>query len=132
MTDQGTHKEATLLQSGLTDGVWTCTLGWDAQAAEPPALHASHNGTQINSLAVSPGPNAGEWSVEVTLPMAVLSDGVQSVLLADGQTMTPITNLTLLAGEMLDEDLRAEIALLRAELDLLKRAFRRHATDQGD
>jgi hypothetical protein len=29
----------------------------------------------------------------------------------------------------LDEDIRAEVDLLRAELDLLKRAFRRHCSE---
>jgi hypothetical protein len=29
----------------------------------------------------------------------------------------------------LEEDIRAEVSLLRAELDLLKRAFRRHCAE---
>ena len=36
---------------------------------------------------------------------------------------------TVIAGVPLDEDVRAEISLLRAELDLLKRAFRRHCAE---
>ena len=34
-----------------------------------------------------------------------------------------------LAGEALAHDIRAEIDLLRAELDMLKRAFRRHCLE---
>jgi len=55
----------------------------------------------------------------------VLSDGLQTVVLqADGEVLTKVT---ILAGAPLQDDLRAEIGLLRAELDLLKRAFQRHA-----
>ena len=40
-----------------------------------------------------------------------------------------LASFTLVAGVPLEEDLRAEISLLRAELDLLKKAFRRHVTE---
>ena len=40
-----------------------------------------------------------------------------------------ISTFSLLAGDLLDHDLRAEISLLRAELDMLKRAFRRHCAE---
>ena len=38
-------------------------------------------------------------------------------------------SFTLIAGEALGDDLRAEVSLLRAELDMLKRAFRRHCLE---
>ena len=34
-----------------------------------------------------------------------------------------------IAGEAVSDDLRAEVELLRAELDMLKRAFRRHCLE---
>jgi hypothetical protein len=34
-----------------------------------------------------------------------------------------------MAGEVLSDDFRSEVSLLRAELDLLKRAFRRHCLE---
>jgi hypothetical protein len=40
-----------------------------------------------------------------------------------------LDRITLMAGTPLDEDLRAEIALLRDELELVKRAFLRHISD---
>ncbi|MDA8740151.1 hypothetical protein N9M73_03340 [Rhodobacteraceae bacterium] len=40
-----------------------------------------------------------------------------------------LARFTLIGGDLVDQDLRAEIDLLRAELDLLKRAFRRHCAD---
>ena len=38
-------------------------------------------------------------------------------------------DLTLIAGEMVDADLRAELDLLRSELELVKRELRRLARD---
>ena len=42
---------------------------------------------------------------------------------------TVLDRITLMAGAALDEDIRAEIALLRDELELLKSAFRRHCAE---
>ena len=38
-------------------------------------------------------------------------------------------DFTLMAGDAVADDLRAEVELLRAELDMLKRAFRRHCLE---
>ena len=35
----------------------------------------------------------------------------------------------MITGEPLGDDIRAEVELLRAELDMLKRAFRRHCLE---
>ena len=55
---------------------------------------------------------------------------MQTYLVADAATGEPRL-LRLVAGEALAHDLRAEIDLLRAELDMLKRAFRRHCLETG-
>ena len=61
---------------------------------------------------------------------------MQTLLLktaAAGQDSGPdghvLARLSLLAGDPLDEDLAAEIAALRAELELVKRELRRFAAD---
>ena len=51
-------------------------------------------------------------------------------LVACPETGDALAHETIIAGEVLDEDVRAEVMLLRAELDMLKRAFRRHCADQ--
>ena len=42
---------------------------------------------------------------------------------------TKLGHFSIIAGEALGEDLHAEVELLRAELDMLKRAFRRHCLE---
>jgi len=71
----------------------------------------------------------GKWFVRFRLPVERLSDGVQTFVIEDADTGDALAHETVIAGEVLDEDTRAEVALLRAELDLLKRAFRRHCSE---
>jgi hypothetical protein len=41
-----------------------------------------------------------------------------------------LDRVTFLAGDVLEDDVRAEISLLRDELEMLKRAFRRYASER--
>jgi hypothetical protein len=38
-------------------------------------------------------------------------------------------SFSIVAGDALAEDIRAELSLLRAELDMLKKGFRRHCLE---
>jgi hypothetical protein len=38
-------------------------------------------------------------------------------------------DFAIIAGDAAGEDIRAEMSLLRAELDMLKRSFRRHCRE---
>jgi len=119
-----TASKLSLTPIRLAGGVWYGILTGPADSA--PMIEASQNGEAIAGAALSPLPGQpGHWAVELALPASVLSDGLQTVVLqADGEVLTKVT---ILAGAPLQDDLRAEIGLLRAELDLLKRAFQRHA-----
>jgi hypothetical protein len=65
----------------------------------------------------------------VPLPASVIADGVQTVLITDAESGARLASIPILSGSALEEDLRAEVGLLRSELDMLKRAFRRHCTE---
>lgn len=65
------------------------------------------------------------WLFTQDLPAALLNDGAQAVVIVDAASGQPIGQFALSVGEALAEDLRAQVAQLRAELDLLKTAFRR-------
>ncbi len=111
-----------LTQSRLQAGIWRASLA--EAGAEQPDITASHNATALDNLRWSAGDQAGVWHLEIVIPAAILSDGLQTIVLRlpDGTT---IGSLAILSGEALADDLRAEIGLLRAELDILKAAFRR-------
>ena len=62
-------------------------------------------------------------------PRALISDGLQSFVISNPDTGETLESFAILAGDALADDIRAEIGLLRAELDMLKRAFRRHCAE---
>ena len=43
-----------------------------------------------------------------------------------------LASFSIVAGDALAEDIRAELSLLRAELDMLKKAFRRHCVETAE
>ncbi len=119
---------------GLKAGIWTGML----TAAQAPARVALvHLGEVVALANLSAAEGEGLWQVTVELPASFLSDGAHSlILIADGgkEAEAPqpdavqLDRLHLMAGAPLEHELVAEIKLMRAELDLLKREFRRLAT----
>jgi hypothetical protein len=116
----------TLTQTRIVEGVWEGVLA--GVAGPPPTLEARHQGHVLHGLTLAALPGApGRFAVRLPIPPTVLGEGVQTVLLVLGDTV--LAQITLVVGVPLEEDLRAEISLLRAELDLLKRAFQRHCAE---
>lgn len=116
----------TLTQTRIAGGVWEGVLG--GVEGPPPALEARHMGRDLGRVELSAIPaKPGSYAVRLPIPASVLSEGVQTVLLHVGEMV--LNQFTVIAGVPLEEDLRAEISLLRAELDLLKRSFQRHCTE---
>ena len=114
----------------LRAGVWHAQAARTDGADHPaPTLSAWHDDTELAGPEVAPGQHPGTWDLRLALPPELLSDGVQTVLIRDGETGDTAEAIRILAGSALGEDIRAEVALLRAELDMLKRAFRRHCVE---
>jgi hypothetical protein len=116
----------TLTQTRIIAGVWEAELS--GIAGPTPKLEAQHLDRVLDGLSLTPIPGrAGSFAVRLPIPSSVLGEGVQTVLLVLGGQV--LAHVTLVVGVPLEDDLRAEIGLLRAELDLLKRAFRRHCAE---
>lgn len=108
--------------TGLQAGLWTGIL--HAPAA-PARLTLTHQGRDLAEASVTPaGP--GRFAVAAPVPASVLGDGVTTLSLMAGADV--LAHLHIAAGQPVEADLRADIALIRAELDLLKRELRRLAT----
>ena len=119
--------DLTLTKARLIAGVWTGILtGHDGEAA--PQLKLTHTGDALPGL-VTARQADGSWLVEAPVPADRLADGVQTFVIADAATGVTLASFAFLAGEALAEDIRAEMDLLRDELDMLKRAFRRHCLE---
>lgn len=109
-----------VIGTALVDGVW---YGQAAGVSEPPDITAWHGDTALGAPEMR-AEGEGQWALKLDLPVAVLTEGVQVIALRDGEGRT-LETVNILAGRALEGDLRAEVAMLRAELDLVKRALRR-------
>ncbi|PTE20423.1 hypothetical protein C5F48_17590 [Cereibacter changlensis JA139] len=116
----------TLTATRLRAGIWEAVLeGVRGQPALEVTLLEAPVGFSLTELPDRPGTLA----LRVPLPVEALSEGVQTVLVRDAVSGATLGHVSIIAGAALEEDLRAEIDLLRAELDMLKRAFRRHCLE---
>ncbi|MDD9923155.1 MAG: hypothetical protein OXQ92_12905 [Boseongicola sp.] len=123
--------EMTLTRMRLAEGIWEGLLSSSREA--PPSLLLRHLdevvGTPETEAADASPEGEQRWFVRFRIPVERLADGVQTFVIEDTGTGTALAEETIIAGDVLDEDVRAEVALLRAELDMLKRAFRRHCSE---
>ncbi len=111
----------TRLHAGVWHGVLTC------KRDELPDIEVLHLETALQGVTLVPVPKSKkDYALSVPIPARLLNDGVHSFVVQNRSDQTVLTSFSIIAGSPLDMDLRAEIDLLRAELDLLKRAFRRH------
>ena len=122
--------DATLTRMRLVNGVWEGLLS--GRAAQRPRLRIRHMDDLVGEPETSPAKSGDAWFVRFRLPLERLSDGVQTFVIEDAETGEALAHETVIAGEEVAGDLRAEVSLLRAELDLLKRAFRRHCAERSD
>ena len=119
--------EATLTKTRIRSGIWEGIL---SGPATPPALEVTLLGQKLVGVQVQPLPGKpGDWTVKVPIPAELLDEGVQTFLIRDSGRSETLAHFSIITGVAMEDDIRAEIGLLRAELDMLKRAFRRHCLE---
>lgn len=115
------------IHAGVWEGVLTAT------AEGTPVLEVTHQGQAVSGVEVSAlTDQPGQFSVRVPIPAALLSDGIQTFVIQDKASGQTLDSFVIVTGEPLQADIRAEMDLLRSELDMLKRAFRRHCQAGGE
>ena len=119
-----------LSKKQIARGTYEGILQSRLKGAAMPRLEMLHLGEVVGNVSVEPiGPDADGWLVRAAVPTEMLTDGVQTFLMVLAGDTEILDRFSIVTGEPLEEDLRAEIELLRAELDMLKRAFRRHCIE---
>lgn len=114
--------EFQLTKVSFDDGVWHGNIrGGNGE----PRISVSLNGAPLADITVKPGENGG-WDLLIPVPPSCLSDGAHVFLIQEETSDTQLGHFSILAGAENESNLRGQVALLRSELDLLKRAFRRH------
>ncbi|MBU2981602.1 hypothetical protein KO498_07210 [Lentibacter algarum] len=114
----------------LIEGKWEGVVSRADGGTQPetPRISVTLEGKQVEGIALKQGAG-NDWELCVPVPSEAISDGLRTVLVQDSQDGTVLAGIALLCGEALDEDIRSEVELLRQELDMLKRAFRRHCVE---
>ena len=123
------ERDVTLTKLRLIEGVWHGVLTRGKHDTRQPDLVVTHLDQEIKGVEVEHDRVEECWYVRVPIPADRIADGVQTFLVRDRQEDSVLASFAIVAGDALAEDIRAEIGLLRAELDMLKKAFRRHCVE---
>ncbi|MAC82057.1 MAG: hypothetical protein CML66_28850 [Rhodobacteraceae bacterium] len=115
-----------LSETVLRNAVWEGRL--TGASASEPAVSVTWLDRPVEGIDLTPEGD-GRWRLRVPVPTEAVADGVQTFVIADAASGTRLASFTLIAGAPAADDIRAEIELLRAELDMLKSAFRRHCVE---
>lgn len=121
--------EYTLTKARIFEGVWEGVLTREGEGNAQPQVKVTHLEKPVPGVEVTEKPEENLWVVKVPIPAELIADGVQTFLINDAKSGETLNSFALLAGEALSHDIRAEMSLLREELDMLKRAFRRHCLE---
>jgi hypothetical protein len=121
--------DLTLTKTRLFEGVWEGVLTRESGGTATPEVEVTHLQIPLDGVEVIEKPEEKLWVLRVPIPGEVIADGVQTFLISDRATGEKIGDFALMSGDALSYDIRAEVTLLREELDMLKRAFRRHCLE---
>ncbi len=111
-------KPPILTPTRFENAIWEGLIASDTQ----PSIEAFLHGERIEGVTVDSSPEG--WVVQIPVPKSALSDGVHSIVIRDETTQDTLGSFTVIAGVPAAESLLAEVDLLRAELDMLKRVVR--------
>lgn len=121
--------ELTLTKIRMRNGVWEGRIAGAGTTGVRPDVRVTLLDKPVEEVEITESSDPGIWDLAIQVPSHAVADGVQTFLIFDAATDSKLGDFTLIAGEALADDLRAEVELLRAELDMLKRAFRRHCLE---
>ena len=118
----------TLVKIGLRNGVWGALI---SGSNKPPEILVRCADQIIEGVELSKTAETDQWDLSVPVPAELISDGAQVFEVIDMATKNKLADFCVVAGDASDSDLRTELALLRAELDMMKQAFRRYCSDKS-
>ena len=121
----------TVTRKRIHAGIWEGVVAGSGSNDDPADIEVTHLEQPIHSTSLTKDTTPGQWQLRIAIPPELLSDGVQVFLINDKKTGEKLDSFTIVTGEALEDDIRSEVELLRAELDMLKRAFRRHCLEVG-
>lgn len=122
--------ELELTKTRIQAGFWEGVLNVRAQGNYQPEVKVTHLEKPLDGVDLREDPEVeGRFLLRIAIPAELLTDGVQSFVIRDARSDEKLSSFAIITGEPAEDDIRTELDLLRAELDMLKRAFRRHCLE---
>jgi len=121
--------ELSLSKIRFHNGVWEGRIINAPDTGARPDIQVRYLDQVVDGVTLEEGNTGSEWKLHIPVPSHAVADGVHSFVISDCTADRKLGDFTIIAGEAAADDLRAEVELLRAELDMLKRAFRRHCLE---
>ena len=116
--------EIAVITSQIVDGTWVAKIQLVA-GRELPKFEIAYQGKPIGTPRVARG--EGEIAtLEFDLSAKFLTDGIHTFSIAESGSDAVLASTQICAGEVEKLDFRAELDLMRQELELTKRVLRRH------
>ncbi len=117
----------TVNKTRMSNGMWEGIIS-DVPDGIRPGIEVKFREHPLDTVAIDQV-SGGDWRLRFSIPTQMVSDGIQTITILEANTGEVLDSFALIAGDAADETMQAEIDLLREELDLLKRAFRRHCVE---
>ena len=109
----------------FAEGIWRALLNQPSDfKAPPPKIDVLLQGRPIRGVRVDPLNMENCYELSVPIPPEAIGSGTYMLLIVEQGSSKVLSRIVLSGGDLNGEDLRAEMAELRAEIDLLKRLFR--------
>lgn len=113
----------------MAEGVWHGAIKNRGQDNWQPKIEVTHLDFPVDGVEIEEDRVQEHWLLHIPIPVDRIADGVQTFVIRETQEDAVLGSFSIVAGDALAEDIRAEMSLLRAELDMLKKAFRRHCVE---
>lgn len=113
----------------IVEGVWHGAIKKRDDKDWKPQIEVTHLDFPVDGVELVEDRVEEHWVLSIPIPADRISDGVQTFVIHEKRDSEVLGSFSIVAGDALAEDIRAEMSLLRAELDMLKKAFRRHCVE---
>ena len=118
-----------LIRTCLKNGRYEGTLTTSGRRVKVPALQITLPDSSLMDVEITR--DGKGWALKADLPDFPLTEGVQTYHVRVVGTGEILDSFAVIAGDPATDDLRGDLELLRAELDMLRRAFRAHVVEKG-
>jgi hypothetical protein len=116
-----------LTKTRMLEGMWQGIITGSGDTK--PDIAVTHGNADVPDFKLAKSDSADHWSLTIPVPASAIADGIQVIVVTDNDAGQKIGDVVIIGDEVTNIDQRAELELLRAELDMLKRAFRRHCVE---